>query len=150
MLAGTGVAATAATPGRVPPTHPLATSLNAADLAKAYVAAGLTVKGSDVTGCVKDQPAAPPSRFRAERIDLNADGRPEALVTEYNASCFGTAGASFTIVGQAVTGRWRRLGGSTGTARVLATRHLGWVDIAVQAPGDDKPAQLRWTGTRYQ
>ena len=113
-----------------------------------YVAAGLKVKGTAVSGCTGDGAEAKASRFVTERHDLNVDGRREAIVTEINDDCFGNSGRAFTVVGTDVGGRWHRLGGAVGTPTVLRTRHRGWVDIAAVTP--DGTSELHWTGLGYK
>lgn len=124
--------------------------LTAADSAAAYAAAGYTMVNGKLAGCEGEQPGRPASRYAVDIVDLNVDGRPEAIITETNAACYGVNGSSFTVVSKDVGGRWRRIGGSVGTATRLPARHLGWADLRVSVAGATKPVALRWNGLGYQ
>lgn len=80
--------------------------------------------------------------------DINGDGRPEAIVTESGAFCYGAAGFGFTLLTSSASGEWTRLYASPGLATVMATSATGWPDIEIGGPGFCFPI-LRWTGTAY-
>ena len=39
--------------------------------------------------------------------DLNGDGRPDAVVTDYGTECFGNTGQGFVIVTKDAAGAWK-------------------------------------------
>ena len=127
-----------------------APALTAAETVAAYAAAGYVTKGTAIAGCAAENTTSPPSRFDLQIIDLNIDGRSEAIIGETNAACYGSSGSSFTIVGKDVGGRWHRFGGTVGIAVVRPSRSLGWSDIEVQLPGPGRPRVLRWSGIGYR
>lgn len=129
---------------------PLAAApLTPADEAAAYKAAGLMNGAGRRTTCADAEPGWPKSELAVEAVDLNADGKPEAFVSESNVACYGNTGSAFTIMSKDAAGKWRRLGGSTGIPTALKTRRMGWADIEVGGPGYGRMPVMRWTGTAY-
>jgi hypothetical protein len=80
--------------------------------------------------------------------DVNGDGRPEAIVTEGSAYCFGDAGTGFTLLTRSPAGQWRVLHKSAGMATFLKTRAKGWPELEVGGPGFCFPV-LRWNGKAF-
>ena len=120
------------------------------ETAAIYKAAGFTVEGTKVIGCDATDPGWPRSSFFIEAVDLNADGKPEAIVSEGNVACYGGDEQGFNILAQNPDGTWRRLGAGSGGTLVLKTRHKGWLDIEYGGPGTQVQPVLKWNGTSYE
>jgi hypothetical protein len=127
-----------------------AAAFNPADTAALYKAAGFTVKGKTIIGCDAADPGWPRSSFNIEAIDLNGDGKPEAIASEGNVACYGRDETGFTILARNPDGSWRKIGGSTGGIMPLKTRHNGWLDIEYGGPGMQKQPVLRFDGKAYK
>lgn len=121
-----------------------------ADTATIYRAAGFKVQGNKVIGCDAADPSWPRSSFFIEAVDLNADGQPEAIVTEGNTACYGRDEQGFTVLAKNPDGSWRKLAAGSGATLVLKTRSKGWLDIEYGGPGMQKQPVLRWNGKAYQ
>lgn len=81
--------------------------------------------------------------------DLNGDGRPEAVVIEGGAMCYGMTGQSFWLVSQQADGHWTLMTSSIGIPEFLATKGVGgFPDIQLGGPGFCFPV-VRWNGTAY-
>src|SRR6476469_5626165 len=81
--------------------------------------------------------------------DLNGDGRPEAVVTEGGAICYGNTGTGFWLLSKQPSGRWSKLYDSQGIAEFLPTRGANKMpDLSVGGPGFCFPV-LRWNGKAY-
>ena len=82
--------------------------------------------------------------------DLNGDGRPEAVVIEGGAVCYGMTGTHFWLLSKQPSGAWARLYDETAMPSFLATKGVGgWPDIELGGPGFCFPV-WRWNGTQYQ
>jgi predicted carbohydrate-binding protein with CBM5 and CBM33 domain len=127
-----------------------AAGFGAADTAAIYKAAGFAMKGKTMTGCDAADPNWPRSSFNIEAIDLNADGKPEAVVSEGNVACYGQDEAGFTILARNPDGSWRKVGASTGGILPLKSRHNGWLDIQYGGPGMQRQPVLRFDGKAYK
>jgi hypothetical protein len=121
-----------------------------AETAAIYRAAGFTVEGSKVIGCDATDPGWPRSSFFIEAVDLNADGKAEAIVTEGNIACYGGDEQGFNVLAQNPDGTWRRLAAGSGATAVLKTRHMGWLDIEYGGPGMQVQPALKWNGMSYE
>lgn len=143
FLLFTGLAATTAAPA-------MAAAFNPADTAAIYKAAGFTMKGKTIIGCDAADPGWPRSSFNIEAIDLNADGKPEAIVSEGNTACYGRDEMGFTILARNPDGSWRKIGQNSGGTMPLKTRHNGWLDIEYGGPGMQKQPVLRFDGKAYK
>ena len=129
-------------PAPAPPPPPAASG-SAADRAAAFRAAGFVPVRGRYLACNKT------GELEIEVRDLNGDGRPDAVVTDYGTECFGMTGQGFVIVSKDAAGAWRRLFGSQGIPTFLATRGAGgWPDIENGGPGFCFPV-LRWNGSDY-
>ena len=83
-------------------------------------------------------------------LDLNDDGRPEALVTDSGTYCYGRDEAGFQLLSKQANGSWRVITGDNGIAEFLKTKGVGgWTDISVGGPGFCFPVQ-RWNGKSYE
>jgi hypothetical protein len=81
--------------------------------------------------------------------DLNGDGRPEAVVTESGAVCYGDAGFHFWLLSKQTSGSWKRLFDETAMPDFLASRGVGgWPDLQLGGPGFCF-AVFRWNGSAY-
>lgn len=114
-------------------------------------AAGFTPRGGAWRSAGCDAPAG--SAYTAGSIeryeDINGDGRPDAVVTEESAFCYGMAGTAFWLLSREPDGRWALLTQQTGVAGFLKARGAaGWPDLEVGGPGFCFPV-LRWNGRAY-
>lgn len=121
-----------------------------AETAAIYTAAGFSVKGDQVSGCDAADPSWPRSSFFVEAVDLNGDGKPEAIVSEGNTACYGMMEQAFTLLAREPDGSWRKLASERGVTLVLETKTGGWRDIEYGGPGFEKPPVLRWDGKAYR
>jgi hypothetical protein len=81
--------------------------------------------------------------------DLNGDGRPEAVVTEGGAICYGMTGTHFWLLSKQASGSWKRIHEETAMPDFLATTGVaGWPDIQFGGPGFCF-AVYRWNGKAY-
>ena len=81
--------------------------------------------------------------------DLNGDGRPEAVVTEGSAICYGMTGTHFWLVSKQANGTWKLMHEETAMPDFLATKGVGsWPDIQMGGPGFCVPI-WRWNGKAY-
>jgi hypothetical protein len=81
--------------------------------------------------------------------DLNGDGRPEAIVTEGSAICYGNTGTHFWLVSQQANGSWKRMVDETAMPEFASTKGTGgWPDIVLGGPGFCFPV-LRWNGSEF-
>ena len=81
--------------------------------------------------------------------DLNGDGRPEAVVTEGGAICYGTTGTHFWLLSKQANGSWKLMTEDTAMPDFLATKGVGgWPDIQLGGPGFCFPV-VRWNGKAY-
>ena len=127
-----------------------APAFSATDTAAIYKAAGFAMKGRAIVGCDAADASWPRSDFAIEAVDLNGDGKPEALVNEGNTACYGNTDNGFTVVARDAGGVWRKLGGAVGMPVPLKTRHAGWLDIEVGGPGMGKMPVIRFDGKGYR
>ena len=82
--------------------------------------------------------------------DVNGDGRPEAVVMEGGAICFGRNGMRFWLVSKHANGSWKRTFDQLGRPEFLATKGIGnWPDILIIGPGFCLPI-WRWNGREYR
>ncbi len=118
--------------------------------AEIFTAAGFaqTERGWEKCGDDSGSPSYTPGAIE-QRGDFNNDGRPDAVVTEGGAFCFGDAGSGYTLVSQQADGSWRIMGAQQGVLTFLGTKGSdGWPDIALGGPGFCFPV-LRWDGREY-
>jgi hypothetical protein len=115
----------------------------AADREAAFRVAGFPAVRGRHPACDKSQEAT------IEVRDLNGDGRPDAVVTDYGSECYGMTGQGFVIVTKDAAGAWKQLFGSQGIPTFLPTRGVGgWPDIENGGPGFCHPV-MRWNGRDY-
>jgi hypothetical protein len=81
--------------------------------------------------------------------DLNSDGRPEAVVTEGGAICYGMTGTHFWLLSKQANGSWKLMTEETAMPEFLKTKGAsGWPDISLGGPGFCFPV-VRWNGKAY-
>ena len=124
--------------------------LSAADEAAAFRAAGFKRIAGKWQACGDPGSASyEPGRIDEMR-DINGDGRPDAVIVEGSAACFGMVGQGFTIVSKQANGTWLPIVSRPGIPTILPRRTAaGWPDIEIGGPGFCFPVQ-RWTGRAYQ
>lgn len=93
-------------------------------------AAGFQIRGGQIVNAC-GRPAQP----RPVPVDLNGDGRPEAIVADQDAACYGPTGAAFSVIQQQGPARWALVGAGRGRIKVLETRTNGWRDWSLEGPG---------------
>lgn len=142
---GQGYVSLKACPGEggARPAPTAAGTSSGADREAAFAAAGFPAVRGRHPGCEKAAEA------EIEIRDLNGDGRPDAVVTDFGSACYGSTEQGFVIATKDASGAWRKLFGSPGVPTFLATRGVGgWPDIENGGPGYCPPV-LRWTGRDY-
>ena len=81
--------------------------------------------------------------------DLNGDGRPEAIVIEGGAVCYGMTGMHFWLLSKQVDGSWKQIHDETAMPDFLPSKGAGgWPDIQMGGPGFCFPV-WRWNGKAY-
>lgn len=132
-------AASAAVPAKLSP----------ADEAAAFRAAGFKRVGTQWQACGDPGTASYTPGEIEQLADLNGDGRPEAVVIEGSAYCFGNTGQGYTVVSKQADGRWKAITSGTGMVNVLSTRGAArWADLEIGGPGFCFPVE-RWNGREY-
>ena len=132
------------------PAKTMAGPFTAAETSAIYKAAGFAVKAGFPLGCNTGNPDWPASSFSIEAVDLSADGKPEAVITEGNAACYGGDESAFIIVAKSPDGSWHKIGAGNGGYLPLKTKHNGWFDIEYGGPGTQKHPVMHWDGKAYQ
>jgi hypothetical protein len=127
-----------------------AVTVPAAQQAAIFTAAGFTRRaGKWRTDC--DDASTPGYNAGAIETyrDLNADGHPEAVVTEGGAFCYGSTETGFYLLTRQANGRWAKIFQSPGIAEFLPTRGVAKMpDISIGGPGFCFPV-VRWNGKTY-
>lgn len=124
-----------------------AAALGEAERAAILAAAGLRAEG----GAFLKGDCPTPLRPSIEPVDLDGDGRAEALVYLGPSRCFEQSlGGNVGLYMRDAEGRWvERLGYAPGVEAVPQTaRALGMPDLGVASPGGCMPI-FRWDGLRY-
>jgi len=81
--------------------------------------------------------------------DMNGDGRPEAVVVESGAVCYGMTGMHFWLLSKQANGSWKPIHDETAMPEFLTTKGVGgWPDISLGGPGFCFPV-WRWNGKAY-
>jgi hypothetical protein len=130
---------------------PAPARLSPADQAAAFAAAGFKRVGRQWRGC--DDPGTAsytPGAIETTR-DIDGDGRPEAVIAEGSAYCFGQDGQGYALVSKQADGRWTLITQGSGVLTILPRRAgatSGWPDIEIGGPGFCFPVQ-RWNGREY-
>lgn len=128
--------------------------LTTADRAAAFRAAGFKRVGAQWQGCGDPGTAGYTPGAIEQVADLNGDGRPEAVITEGSAYCFGHTEVGYALVSKQADGSWKQIDAGQGILTVLATpkpvltRTGGWPDLEIGGPGFCFPV-VRWNGRGY-
>lgn len=125
----------------VPPGAGAQSGMSKVEAAQLYTAAGFQI--------VRDQPVnrcRRPAKPRVTFVDINSDGRPEALFVDDDAGCYAPSGRYFAVLAKEGT-NWRSLISGTGSIQALPTKTAGWLDMRVTAPGCVK--DHRYGGSSY-
>ncbi|HEX7946908.1 MAG TPA: hypothetical protein VF495_19735, partial [Phenylobacterium sp.] len=108
----------------------------AREAAAMITAAGFRIQGNQiVNGC--GHPVQP----RPVGLDLNGDGRPEAVITDADPACYGQVGRQFWVIQRLGPANWALVGAAQGQFKPLETRTNGWRDYTLEGPG----CQRTWT-----
>ena len=129
----------------------LAASAPAAEQAAIFKAAGFKKSGAAwKSGNCEGSESESYSPGNIESYsDLNGDGRPEAVVTEGGAICYGMTGTHFWLVSKQANGSWKLMHDETAMPDFLKTKGAGgWPDISLGGPGFCFPI-WRWNGKAY-
>jgi hypothetical protein len=111
------------------------------EAAQLYTAAGFPIVGDQpVNRCRK------PARPRVTFVDINSDGRPEALFVDDDAQCYAPSGRYFAVLAKEGA-NWRPLTSGTGSIQALSTKTAGWLDMRVTDSGGTRT--LRFDGRSY-
>jgi hypothetical protein len=101
-----------------------APAMSPAEGLQLFAAAGFRIdRGTALNVCGK------PSTPKIGYVDLNGDGRPEAVAIDRNPACYGPPGDWFTIVMKERNGQWRAIMRDTGVPAWETSRSGGWVDV---------------------
>jgi hypothetical protein len=123
-----------------------------AERAAIFRGAGFTRRGADWTSgqCAgTESESYAPGKIDFRR-DLNGDGRPEALVTEGGAACYGNVGMHFWLLSRQPNGTWKVIADASAMPQFLRTKGPGgWPDIELGGPGFCFPV-WRWNGRAYR
>ena len=92
--------------------------------------------------------------YEAGRIDtyrdLNGDGRPEAVVHEGSAICYGQAETHFWLMSKQANGSWKLMMSETAMPEFLKVKGVGgWPDMVLGGPGFCFPV-MKWNGREYR
>jgi hypothetical protein len=126
-----------------------AANLPSEDQAAAFKAAGFKKKGGKWVAC-ETPPEAPYTPGSIDQVlDLNGDGRTEAVISEHSTFCYGQDETGFSVVSKQADGKWRLITSSPGIPKFLKTKGVGgWPDISIGGPGFCFPV-VRWNGKEY-
>lgn len=111
------------------------------EAAQLYTAAGFPI--------VRDQPVnrcRKPAKPRVTFVDVNGDGRPEALFIDEDAGCYAPSGRYFAVLAKDGA-NWRPLVSGIGSIQALSTKTAGWLDMRVTDSGGTRT--LRYDGRTY-
>ncbi len=134
-----------------PPDKTAVTTLQPADEAAAFKAAGFTKRGDAWRSACNDPGTATYSPGVIDNVaDLNGDGLPEAILTEGGTFCYGNTGQGYWLVSKLANGSWRLMTNGTGIPEFLKTKGAdGWPDVSIGGPGFCFPVE-RWNGREYK
>jgi hypothetical protein len=100
-----------------------------AEQAAVYRAAGATRRGGQWMLCAEEPQ---PEGLGVDLYrDLNADGRPEALLSEGGSFCYGATGMGYALVSKQPDGSWRLLSAGAGIGRAAQDQGGGRVPGSV-------------------
>lgn len=114
-----------------------------------FKAAGFKQQGDAWRRCEEETPMASSQPGSIELVDLNGDGKPEAVVTESSLFCYGAIEGLVVVLTKGDEGGWRKILDDTGMHLVKDTKHGGWLDVEVGGPGLQKQPVYHWNGKTY-
>src|SRR5688572_29776379 len=82
-------------------------------------AAMLTAAGFQIRGAQVVNSCGRPSQPRPIAVDLNGDGRPEAVVVDTDPACYGPASDAFSVIQRQGPASWTLVGAGRGRVKVL-------------------------------
>jgi hypothetical protein len=123
----------------------LTPALSPAESAKMYAAAGFKLTPAGLVSTICGTPAMP----RVTYVDLNGDGRAEAVAVDKNAACYGQPGDWFTVVRRQGDGTWRAILRNVGVVTWESTRTNGWLDARLSG-GPECERTARFDGSDYR
>jgi hypothetical protein len=129
----------------------LAATVPAAEQRAIFKAAGFSRHGASwKSGNCKGLESASYSPGIVDRYsDLNGDGRPEAIVVEGGAICYGVIGQHFWLLSKQPNGNWKLLFEQQRLSGIRATKGVGgWPDLELGGRGTCYPI-WRWNGKVY-
>lgn len=126
-----------------------AAELSGAERAAVFKAAGFKQQGDAWRRCEEETPMASSVPGAIALLDLNGDGKPEAVVTESSLFCYGNVEGLVVLLTKEADGRWRKILDETGVHLVQDSKHGGWSDIEVGGPGLQAQPVYHWNGTTY-
>jgi hypothetical protein len=115
----------------------------AQEAAAMLAAAGFQIRGAQILN-----PCGRPAQPRPTAVDLNGDGKPEAVVMDVDAGCYGGTGEGFSLIQSQGPGRWTRVGTGRGRIKILETRTNGWRDWSLEGSGCQRTWSFQ-TGQGY-
>jgi len=125
-------------------------NLSPADQAAALQAAGFKRVGGQWKACEDPGTTSYAQGTIDQVVDLNGDGRPEAIISEGNEFCYGMQGSGYFLAGKQQDGSWKLITSGSGILTPLETRGAGgWQDLEIGGPGFCF-AVARWNGTEYR
>lgn len=104
-------------------------------------AAMLTAAGFRIEGARIVNSCGRPAQPHPTAVDLNGDGRPEAVIPDLDPACYGGAGEAFSVIQRQGPASWSLVGAGRGRMKLLETRTNGWRDYSLEGPG----CQRTWT-----
>jgi hypothetical protein len=117
--------------------------MSQAEAIQLFAAAGFRI-AAGIALNICNRPATPNIAY----LDLNGDGRPEAVATDRNPACYGATGDWFTVVEKGRNGRWQAIMRDTGVLTWEKTRTNGWID-ARRSGGGRCDRTARFNGSAY-
>lgn len=104
-------------------------------------AAMLTAAGFQIRGAQILNPCGRAVQPRPSAVDLNGDGRAEAVIPDADPTCYGDKGEAFAIIQRRGPANWALVGKTYGRLKLLESRTNGWRDYTLEGPG----CQRTWT-----
>jgi len=96
-----------------------------------YVAAGFKPVIGGMVSTICNRPAMPRITF----VDLNGDGKAEAVAIDKNAACYGEPGDWFTVLRRGSNGKWQVVLRNVGVLVWEPTHTNGWMDARLTGGG---------------
>jgi hypothetical protein len=123
--------------------------LSQADETAAFRAAGFTRIEGQWRACEDPGTASYAPGAIDQVVDLNGDGRPEAIISESSGFCYGMQGSGYALVSKQADGGWKLITSGSGIPNPLKTTGTGgWPDLEIGGPGYCFAVE-RWNGTEY-